>query len=53
MASRKQLDDNDDDDDDDGYCDDGDDIANCDIHNQRPRDVDALKQSVLMMLIVH
>ena len=42
-----------DDDDDDGYGDDGDDIANCDIHNQRPRDVDALFQSALMMLIVH
>ena len=42
MPSRKQLDDNDDDDDDDGYGDDGDDISNCDIHNQRPRDIDSL-----------
>ena len=42
MPSRKQLDDNDDDDDDDGYGDDWDDISNCDIHNQRPRDIDSL-----------
>ena len=45
MPSREQSDDTDNDDDDvdddDGYFDDGDDIANCDIHNQRHRDIDA------------
>ena len=45
------------DDDDYGYggdnADDGDDIANCDIHNHRPRDIDDLFQAGLMMLMVH
>ena len=51
---------NDDDDDgsggdnaDNGSGDDGDEVANCNIHNQRLRDIDDLLQAGLMMLKVH
>ena len=41
------------DDDDDGYGGDGDDVANCNIHNQHLRDIGDLLQAGLMMLKVH